>query len=140
MKKYWKWTLKEDKVFDLNVKFGGKYHYVNSNSEWYDIVDNVLTIYAEYSWDGCSPKGIMFNKIVIGTWDGRVDKDSGLQKCYIPSLIHDVLCQFHLGTRKQADKLFYSALKDIKFKLARMYYHGLRIAARVAGGKDGWLS
>jgi len=61
-------------------------------SEWGEIEDGVMTIYAGYAWDGCSP-----SYKVMGLWFGVPDganNQQGLPKAYHASLVHDFLCQY----------------------------------------------
>lgn len=129
-KKYYKWTLKEDYVLDLNTKFNGKYHFLDFKSKFVIVKDNILTIKSGYSWDGCSPKFKIFN-VVLGVWDGPVDKTTGKQMAYYPTVVHDALYQFNLGKRKNADNIFNALFK--KFILHEVYYLAVRLF-----GKSHW--
>lgn len=92
--------------------------------------DGVLTIMKGYAWDGCTPKRSFFDVAVIGTPDGIVDIISGRPKTYYASLVHDALYQYELGTRKDADKIFYELMKFQNFKLSWLYYFAIRIFGR----------
>jgi hypothetical protein len=155
MSKYYKWTLDEPVVIDLNILIRGRsFKFDDFHNKWCDITNNIMTISAQYSWDGCTPKRKLFNKFVIGTWDGPIIKSVRniyiclqpntkllfKQLCYYPSLLHDVICQFHIGKKKLADLLFKYMLFQLKFKLAIVYYGAVRLASKIAGDKDGWLT
>ena len=122
--RYWKWTLDDDFTVEL-VAFP---EVADFESDWITIKDSVLTIKAQYSWDGCSPKRKIFG-VVFGTWDGPIDPETGKQQCYYGSLIHDALCQFKIPHRKNADREFYERLKKDNFKYARAYYSAVRIVS-----------
>lgn len=124
MSTYYKWTLEEDYVLDLNKVWEGKYTLPNADHPYLKIKDNVITIPESYSWDGCTPKRKMFG-LIIGTWDGPENPETGKQWCYYGSLVHDALYQYHIQTRKTADKLFWELLKG--FKLRNLYYRSVRI-------------
>ena len=121
IKKYYKWTLPED----VTIVIPKKYALPDFENEWVTIKNNVMTIHQGYSWDGCSPKRIIFDKIILGTWDGPVR--SGRQICYYPSLFHDVLCQFKIGDRETADKIFKWSLKVEGFIFRGPYYSAVRV-------------
>ncbi len=101
--------------------------------------DGTITLLASqekgYAWDGCSPK-INFLDITWGTPDGLLDTKTLKPKTYFASMIHDILYQykaFHQISRKESDKLFYKMLKDANFKLAGLYYAGVRIGGGFFG-------
>jgi hypothetical protein len=124
IKKYYKWTLEDG---DVTIIIPDKYKLPDFENEWVTIKDNVMTIRNGYSWDGCSPKRILFGKLIVGTWDGPIDPGTGKQVAYIPSLVHDILCQFEIGTRKRADRIFRYLLDLVDFKFKRLYYRAVRI-------------
>lgn len=83
----------------------------------------LLTIAADYSWDGCSPKGRF-----AGLWVGTPDPPP----TRIASLVHDVLYQFmateHMPlSRKQIDAAFYDLLRLSKFPAAGTFHGAVRI-------------
>ena len=122
-RKYYKWTL----PCEVTIEIPKDYPLSDFENEWIIIKDNTMTIHKEYSWDGCSPKRILLNKYIIGTWDGPINKETGEQICYYPSLIHDVLCQFRIGTRRNADHIFYWMMSLKGFKCRWLYYSAVRV-------------
>ncbi|MDD5439347.1 MAG: DUF1353 domain-containing protein [Candidatus Omnitrophica bacterium] len=83
-----------------------------------------------YSWDGCSPKWKL-NDMFFGTPEAVLNYATRKSKTYYASLVHDVLYQFsrdirYLVMRKQADREFYTILKRDGFKMALLYYWGVR--------------
>lgn len=77
---------------------------VTFDNEWLTIRNGVVTIQAGYAWDGCSPARRLPGGIWIGTPDGPL-AENGRPVSYLPSLVHDALCQFRLdipGLRKSA--------------------------------------
>lgn len=106
------------------------------SSAWINISPaGLITIAKGYAWDGCSPKVILFNALLIGTWDGPIR--NGFPVCYYPSLVHDALCQF-ASTRKfpytflQIDDIFLKMLEEVGWVNARGYYRAVRIWHRLS--------
>lgn len=116
---YYKWTLEEEFTIDLHQPT------LNFNCEWVSVVNGIITISKFYSWDGCSPKKKLANKVIVGTWDGPINKQTGRQWCYHASLVHDALYQFKIGYRKDADKQFHKLLRG--FWLRGVYYRAVRL-------------
>lgn len=96
-----------------------------SGKLWGYIRHGTLTIFAEYAWNGCSPKFKLLGK-EIGTPDGKNDE------CKFPSLVHDFIYQFKIGTRAVADSIFQRLCNEYKWQYASLYYTGVRLG--------GWLS
>ena len=125
--KHYKYTLQHD----VKLKLSCIPKYVTLSTKWFDLVNGELTVYKGYSWDGCSPKFVLFGK-EFGTWDGKKDKH-GEEPCKYPSLAHDVMYQFlsyfnFKGvTRKMIDDEFRARMKAAGFKLANVYYLGVRL-------------
>lgn len=94
------------------------------------ISNSKLTIHKGYAWNGCSPKFDILGLLVIGTPDGTIDYRTGKPRCYYASLVHDVLYQYELTTRKYADLMFLTLLQGSKFPIAKLYYLAVRIFGR----------
>lgn len=61
-------------------------------NEWGEIEDGIITIFAGYAWDGCSP-ALQVGPIWLGPPDGALLMD-GRPQAYYASLVHDYLCQY----------------------------------------------
>ena len=61
-----------------------------------------VTVPSSYAWDGCSPKGCLFD-FVVGTPDGVVDTGTKRPKTYYASLVHDAMYQFLLDGLSQLE-------------------------------------
>lgn len=114
---YWKWKLNEDYAFE-DEYFEG----IEADLEWASIHNGELTIKAGYAWNGCSPKKKFFDLFYFGTSDGVIDVETGHQKAYYASLVHDCLYQYQLIERKHADRIFYKLLHEAEFAPAKLYY------------------
>lgn len=89
----------------------------------YEIVAGQWTVFAGYVWDGA-------------TWvpDGDPDPDNPkYPKTWKATLVHDIgyagiekFGKTFPYSRRQIDDLFYSKLKEAKFKQAKLYYWGVR--------------
>ena len=119
---YWKWKLNDDYVFE-NKYFDG----LDIDYEWASVHDGKLTIYAGYAWNGCSPKKSYWSLFVIGTPDGTIEINTGKQKAYYASLVHDCLYQYKIINRKHADKIFLELLRKSEFLPAKLYYLAVRL-------------
>jgi len=91
-----------------------------------------------YAWDGCSPSTTILDLFWMGTPDGVVYYKTGVPKTYHASLVHDALCQFCKNknmpfSRRVIDGIFYRMLKEVDFKLARIYYIAVRIFSLLKG-------
>lgn len=153
--KYYKWTLQDPIEIKLPRKLireeGGHFYLKHNGKIWGDIYENKLVIRKGYSWDGCSPK-IKLLGMVLGTWDGlkvtqilnfSIPDAFGVkdffsvhsfeQQMYIPSLVHDILCQFSkdletngITDQHNIDIIFYQLAKENHFKFAKLYYKIVR--------------
>ena len=106
------------------------------SNEWITINKRgIITITPKstgYAWDGCSPKK-EFLDLLIGTPDGRIDKETNKPITYYASLLHDCIYQFKNDiniSRSEADKLFKLILKERNFYWFKIYY----ICVRLFGG------
>lgn len=123
------YKLEEDYrcYFPVNIRFKNK---------WCVIADNVITIKKGYAWNGCSPNQNIFDLGYIGTPNGTLDTATGKPKLYYASCVHDCLYQFKGAmevTRKQADDLMLSHMKDQEFSLSYLYYVVIRALGWVFG-------
>lgn len=110
----YKFTLDQDYIFDLSP-FTLISH--NIQKPWMRIEGTKLIIPAGYSWDGCSPKFKIGNKIFGAP-------DFG-EKTKYASLVHDVLYQYagiHFINKDSSDYIFYSIMKNNNFNGAKFYY------------------
>ena len=101
--------------------------------------NGLLAIDAGYCWDGCTPKWTIFD-MVFGTPEGTLHATSGKSKTYEASLVHDALYQlsehtFAAGERILADRLFYTMLREDKFKAAAIYYAVAKTFGRYMWGQ-----
>lgn len=141
-KNTYKWTLDSDFEIDLifcnlkvhrKIKHKVQYFYgSDGKTVFVSIYRGIIRIHAGYAWDGCSPKFRIGNHLV-GTWDGFVNKRTGLQQMYYASLVHDALYQFVIDypgfglTREDADDIFLTLADRDGFPLAVPYYYAVRI-------------
>jgi hypothetical protein len=92
-----------------------------------------LFIRAGYAWDGCSPKIVLFDWFVFGTFDGPPD-EGVLPKSWKSSGGHDWAYQHKTEliaagiTRKDVDKEFYAQLKaaNVPWIIRVIYYRAVR--------------
>ncbi|MCP4653628.1 MAG: hypothetical protein GY858_09660 [Candidatus Omnitrophica bacterium] len=104
-------------------------------NEWMKLEeDGTVTINGTYKggycWDGCSPKGKVFD-VCLGTPEAVLNAETGVSKTYHASLVHDVFYQFTkelraIVKRKEVDQEFYSILKKNNFRSAKLYYGFVR--------------
>jgi hypothetical protein len=90
--------------------------------EWLRIEDNILIVFHEYAWNGCSPK-----RCVFGKWIGTPDTRNNT----LASGIHDALCQFintvdFPFTKEEVDLIFYEILLMSGFLMAHQYYWAVK--------------
>lgn len=128
----WKFKLKKNFTINLakcGIKSDDRFFY---KSERYPdrfegyISNGLLVILDGYEWDGCTPKFMLFGKVV-----GIPD----FKKTYKPSLVHDFLieyCPEHTITRKQIDDLWTAMLKEERFKLRWLYSWGVHAFRPIA--------
>ena len=127
MTKIYKYTTEDENSiyvhFLKNLSFG--YKTLNCEKGW-------CTIPKGYSWDGCSPKMVIFGKI-IGTPDG------GKNETKESSMWHDVFYQYKsdlskLGvTRYEVDVFFLFLLTKKGWKYSNLYYYGVRLFGGLYG-------
>lgn len=130
-KKLWKYKLYETQTVvitdpELLSIYGQSPHIYYR--EWFTLSINsdsiTLIIRKDYSWDGCTPKFNVGNRM-LGVWDGLFNLNFHQQDTYNASMVHDVLCQFrsqHPLRREDVDKIFLYMLQRDKFALAWVYY------------------
>lgn len=94
----YKFTLEKDYVNTYSRLKGITFY-----CEWGSIVDGVLTIKKNYSWDGIT---LAFDS----------------QETYYASLVHDFLYQFRCTRKYVADLVFYTQLNEDNFPFAKEYY------------------
>jgi hypothetical protein len=120
------------------VPKGTKISFKDKNKrEWLFMDDRHFIVPKRYSWDGCTPK----MHIPIFGWIGTPD----FEKTMLPSLIHDVFCQFqnteHFPfSRHTIDTIFKQMLDDDEFFLTELYYMGVRIGAKFPFKGEGLYS
>ncbi len=86
------YCLKEDYLYQSSIT--GREH----ENEWFRLSkDGAVVVkgthYKGYAWDGCSPK-FKIKDWYFGTWEGVLNFDTGQNKTYYASLIHDAFYQF----------------------------------------------
>jgi len=124
------WIFQTDQDYIFNFEFSsvtGTYHHPD-----FELSHNRLKVKKGYKWDGCTPK-FLVGDLVFGTPDGMRDLNTGLQKTYLASLAHDVLYEYsalNLVSRKDADRIFLHEMQKASFKLAKMYFFGVRLMGR----------
>lgn len=117
----------KDHVYQTSILTG-----IVIDESWLRVENGTITLKGSngdgFAWDGCTPKLNVFDLVLLGTPDGRVNINTTKPVTYYASMIHDVLCQ-HVGTggltRKQADDVFLELLGD--FDLRYLYYLAVRI-------------
>ena len=110
----WVFCLEEDITFFLPQPVD------NYKNEYITIRDNRMTVHAPFFWNGCNPKRKFLGKI-WGTWDGPINKETGLPATYYASLAHDVLCYFEdICDVETADLIFHDLMDG--FILQKPYY------------------
>lgn len=138
MSKPYLWTLEEDYHVSLGftIAIEKMDFHDNKGNKWMTIDYDTLTIYKDYSWDGCSPKFKIGGKI-FGIWDGtkiahiingdEIDVDSQMKYA---SLIHDVMYQFLDDiplSRKDVDSIFLKDALNANFIFSWLYYCFVRV-------------
>ncbi|NJL73886.1 MAG: hypothetical protein HC892_01435 [Saprospiraceae bacterium] len=110
-KNKYKYTLTEDvTVFSEDYTNIHIIKYSNKKEMLLVICDGLITVKKGYAWNGCT-----------GVTDGKNDE------CKLASCLHDVLYQFKVGKRKDADILFRQLLHLAKWKYTKLYYLGVRL-------------
>ena len=95
---------------------------INFTNAWCSIQNGVLTVYAGYPFDGCSPKWEVCGLFTVGVPDGRLH--NGVPITYFPSLVHDVFCRFKNVipiTQAATVSIFNDMLGDVDFMLRPVY-------------------
>lgn len=103
-------------------------------------VDGELDIRKDYSTDGATPIFNVFGLLIgppMGAPYHEPLIDGPCQSLYIPTLVHDVGCQFEKQLldagvdRVATDKEFYRLALHYKFPLAKLYYSLVRAFCEV---------
>ncbi|EPJ56344.1 MAG: hypothetical protein OFPI_00110 [Osedax symbiont Rs2] len=118
------YTLK--KPFEFRHRHFNNVDFEREDVKWLIIKGGKLTISAEYSWDGCTPKWQPFGLFTIGTPDGALRH--GVPWIYHPSLVHDVLCQFRKilpFTQEQVTEIWSEHLQEVKWPLHAVYTYAV---------------
>lgn len=118
-------------------------------NEWLKLEpDGVITVKGTndrgYSWDGCSPKW-KWKEMYFGTPEAVLNDSTRQSRTYYASLIHDIFYQFSsdlkgIIKRSEADEEFYNILKRDGFRLARLYFWGVRRFGWIWWGKPKFLN
>jgi len=118
-------------------------------NEWFRLEpDGMITVKGTnkrgYSWDGCSPKWKM-GDMYFGAPEAVLNNTIPKSRTYHASLIHDLFYQFskdvlHLVKRREIDKEFYNILKRDGFKMALLYFWGVRSFGWLWWGKPKFLN
>lgn len=113
-------------------------------NEWIKLEpDGMITVKGAhglgYAWDGCSPKWKL-KGMYFGTPEAILNNETRQSKTYYASLVHDIFYQFSneikgVVRRRDADEEFYSILKRDAFKMARLYFCGVRWFGWIWWGK-----
>ena len=139
----WKYVLAEDYSFKTGRHFENAVMFYDQNGAPRLNISSkgVITIFASYAWDGCSPKLRLFDWFFVGTPDGTLDLSTGKAKAYFASALHDALYQFMDDpdmpfTRKEMDRIFLQLLCESRFSLRYVYWG----AVRAVGGIYHWFA
>jgi hypothetical protein len=120
----YKFALAKDVTIRVVGYYFGHATFLDQNQKVRMTVNgDVITIFNNYTWDGCSPK-----YSVGGYWVGTPD----YPETVIASLVHDSLCQFLSCKclkvdKKTIDYIFYGIMRQNRFKLALTYYRAVLI-------------
>jgi hypothetical protein len=111
---------------------------------WFRLdLDGMITVKGAnglgYAWDGCSPKWKL-KEMYFGTPEAVLNNETRQSRTYYASLIHDIFYQFSnevkgIIKRREADEEFYNILKRDGFKMARLYFWGVRCFGWIWWGK-----
>ncbi len=115
----YRFTLLEDYTIKLDTGWSGRHDFYAGGELRARLRDDVLTVAAEYAFDGCSPA---FR--IMGKWIGTPTPKNAIAA----ALVHDVLRQFLSlecvpYSRRDTDAAFYNVLRDSGF-WGRDVYHG----------------
>ncbi len=99
------------------------------NHKYFIFANGKIFVYANYAWDGCTPK-FRLGKLILGTWDGPNNAFA------MASMYHDLLCQCNLSypAQQEADKLFKELLiqSGCNKTLANIYWLGVSTWSRIS--------
>lgn len=111
--KIYKYTLRDDKKRTILWAKDCEHEFLSCK-------DGICIIKSGYSWDGATPKIKLFGKW-IGTSDGKNDQ------LKYATMWHDVLTQYGISSKIYVDYLFYSDMKNVGWKYAKLYYYAVRL-------------
>lgn len=122
-----RFVLRSDFSIDLGRSFGACI-LSTRESDIGAIDGRELTVWAGFEWDGCTP-----SQLFDIPWLSVPSPASTAA----PSLIHDILCQFHsapgsLWDREFADNEFDRLLKANRFPLRPLYVAAVRLYRELA--------
>ncbi len=137
------YCIKEDHRYQSSIKDR------EFENEWFKLdKDGTMIVkgtrYKGYAWDGCSPKW-KIKEMYFGTPEAVLNDTTRRSRTYYASLIHDIFYQFSseikdIIKRREADEEFYNILKRDGFKMARLYYWGVRCFGWLWWGKPRFLN
>lgn len=142
-----KYITTETLEFHLGLEYSGADYQITCKKTNHVLVHlsakGILTVYPDFTWDGCSPKYKIKNTF-IGVWDGKEQfypqHNETCQQLKYPSLVHDALCQlfhskkhFHYYTRRDIDIIFCNMMKQYGVSLLqrKSYYYAVRLYAKL---------
>lgn len=136
LKKPYIFTLDERKSYQTGATFEKDYYFFDQKNSrllpWLVISkDGLITVNSGYSWDGCTPKIMIFGK-VLGVPDGPISEKTGYPATYRASLFHDALCQFQSHkkmplSREEIDDIFHEIMIEDGFEYADLYVRTVRV-------------
>jgi len=135
------YQLDEDYEYKLPKKFqkdtmGGIFKFYDKEQNLVLTLDGKsVRIRKGYLWNGASPK-IEFLGIIIGTYDGEIDPETGKPITYYATCVHDAMCicqkeNSFFYTRREIDLIFYHMLKEAGWKHSRLYFLAVRIYSKL---------
>ena len=124
MKKAYKYVLNYTREFQTKI-YGREFE-----NEWIKLEKTgYFAVKIGYAWDGCSPKWRVFDWFYVGTWDGTLDRKTGLPITGLSSLLHDALLQFKeelgISCAEAADE-FCREINKTDFSLRKLYCKAVR--------------
>lgn len=128
----WVFTLEEDFAWPSGLPISEDAAFEDKTGRrWLELRrDGTIRVFANYSWDGCTPKLFLFD-VYVGIPDGIIDGNTRREKTYHASLIHDALYQFlDAGlplSRADADRCFLKLMAETHFNLRYLYYGAVRL-------------
>ncbi len=114
----YRFKLLADLTVDIDLGLSGKHALYDGDRQWAMLDGDRLTIFKEYSFDGCSPSIRVF-----GRWFGTPTPKAAV----VAAAVHDCL-RGYLGlpcldyTREDSDDVFYNLLRDAGFPLEGVYH------------------